>query len=410
MQRQLILFLVLVNLGAFSTIATAQYNSKKIAGYIKEYKDHGFVFSPDSIWNGYSINRDLLKIIVHPKISDQAKLYIDLKISNKLHGTSYLTKKMKEILSELYAKALHRACQEPWVMINNYEFGSWGYINERFLWPGPGARIGQLGKTMIKALYPLLDNDCLIQLNSSYTRRNLKVRVKDYAAYYISHLQGNPLLLGKYKSFAKRDLLILQLKKTLPKILLKSKEELLADFIIKKKHENDLSKSIKDSLWKKHNKTLLTIITHPEIDDQIKLYVDLIIENRQLKLTAFDKQAKRELARLYAKALKMTGYYPQWFYSSGNSWAFIASGHVGLGPGARVMQLGKIIIPELTGLLDDNCIIYSRRDAYYFRFRVKDYAAFLIARIKKIPLFLNKYKSPKKRDELIKKLKDQLSR
>ncbi|WP_299462425.1 hypothetical protein [uncultured Microscilla sp.] len=235
MKRQLILVLVLVKLGSFSTIATAQYNSKKIADYLKEYKDHGFIFSPDSIWNGYSINRDLLKIIVHPKISDQAKLYIDLKISHKLYGTSYLTKKMKETLSQLYAKALRKACQEPFGgTINNNESWPWGYINERFLWRGPGARIGQLGKAMIKALRPLLDNDCLIQLNTSYTHRNLKVRVKDYAAYYISHLQGNPLLLGKYKSFIKRDLLIRQLKDTLSKTLLRSKEELLADFIIKK--------------------------------------------------------------------------------------------------------------------------------------------------------------------------------
>lgn len=361
----------------------------------------------DSLWQGYAIKPILLKIIVHPKISDQAKLEVDRAIASKLYGTAYFSIKAKQELARIYAKALKATCVNP--SLFNIKPSHWGFILGNLPNRSLGSRMTQLGEVVLPKLLPLLDNKCTFKYNSGLLPEQFKLRVKDLAAYIIADIRNINLPLGKYKSPIKRDSLIEGLKQQLKiTTYTPSIEDQLIDFLSQKNIKHHLTKSTKDSLWKNYQTSLINIISKPNITDKVKLWADLIIYQHTTDASIFDLNARRILARLYAKALKKTCYDRYWFYSPGFLWADIPRNSPASLQGARIASLGEVAIPMLINLLDDNCIIYDRRYAASHTFRVKDYAAFYIAKIKKISLPLGKYQYITKRDKLIEKLKKQL--
>ncbi|OJJ18859.1 hypothetical protein BKI52_25135 [marine bacterium AO1-C] len=382
----------------------AQSPEERLAKYIINREARNFQFPADSFWRDYQVRPELIQIITHPNISDSVKLVVDRLISARLHGINYYSVKAKQSLAHMYVKAIALACNNPTQSIIDTNIVRYGE-------PGtPNYRLIQIGEIAIPALLSLLENRCIFNTYANDLFAAHKLRVRDQAALLIARIKNIPLTLNKYKSPVKRDRLIENLKKrVLQEPYTIPTKDLLIDFIKKKGLKQHLPSKVKDSLWSHHRTELIEIITTPNIDDRIKLRVDWILFYRQRDLSIFNLATKKALARLYAKALRKSCYAPDWFYYSNAFWAYITFNELGRMPGHRIMQLGDLIVPELALLLDDNCFKFGRRDRRYY-LRIKDFAAFFIARIKKISLPLHKHITPQKRDELIENLKKELDK
>lgn len=118
----------------------------------------------------------------------------------------------------------------------------------------------------------------------------------------------------------------------------------------------------------------------------------------------FKAENRREtLAPVYAAALSQN------LTESANPWGLpgILDGLVG----EHLLALGKIIVPELVNLLDNNKRIYyaGSKEATlgnHYGYRVKDLAAYYISLIKAIPFQIDE--EPNKRDEEIDAIKHKL--
>jgi len=388
----------------FTLNTYAQSPEERLAKYIINSQERNFHFPADSFWRDDQIRSELIQIMTHPNISDSVKLVVDKFISLKVHGVDYYSIKTRQVLAQTYAKAISNACKTPSLAIIDT-------ATVRYLEPGtPSHRIIQMGEIAIPALLPLLENHCIFNTYVNDLTASYKFRVRDHAAVLISRIKNISPLLVKYKSPVKRDELIEDLKKrVLQEPYTIPTKKLLADFIQTRASKQDFTPKILDSLWNNHRSALIQLITTPNIDDKVKLRVDLIIFYQQDDLSIFNLATQKALARLYVKALRKTCYAPDWFYHSNEYWANIPDNEPGKVAASRLLQLGELTVPELTLLLDNNCMMVGRRDRHY-SLRLKDFAAFFIARIKKIPLPLHKHLSPKIRDKLIDRLKKSLNK
>ena len=114
------------------------------------------------------------------------------------------------------------------------------------------------------------------------------------------------------------------------------------------------------------------------------------------------------LSELYGTALLNTGTKTGSFRLTGNMWGYLYEmDDVGI-LGNRFIQIGEKAVPELVKLLDnDEQVLYEGSKEATIgnenQYRIKDFAAFYISRIKNIPVKF--YQDIEKRDKEIERLK-----
>jgi hypothetical protein len=128
--------------------------------------------------------------------------------------------------------------------------------------------------------------------------------------------------------------------------------------------------------------------------------------------SAISEEVEKSLPVVYVAALKNSSDESGNQYRlNGNAWGRVATGDIG--PlGERILSFGDRAIPYLKVLLKDEAIILfdGSQEAMVgneFQYRVKDFAAFFISRIKNIPLVLERDK--KARDSVIERLMNTLN-
>jgi hypothetical protein len=117
------------------------------------------------------------------------------------------------------------------------------------------------------------------------------------------------------------------------------------------------------------------------------------------------------LAAIYAHALAQTGVSMEDFYLPANIWGFLYELDDPGDAGQHFIDLGEAALPELIPLLDneDHVLYEGSREATMgneYNYRIKDFAAFYISKIKDIPIPFQP--ELEKRDREIEKLKQTL--
>lgn len=165
-----------------------------------------------------------------------------------------------------------------------------------------------------------------------------------------------------------------------------------------------------DSIWNDGNveKELFNIIKNKNINPFTKLKAAEILYHYQVEIS---KGHHKSLAEAYAYSLAHTSYEKKEYTSlSGNLWGLLYE-HDDAGIlGLRFLVFEELAIPSLVELLndDDKSILYEGSQeattGNSYEYRVKDFAAFYISKIKDIPITF--YHDFEKRDAEIERLKE----
>ncbi|MGB8191536.1 MAG: hypothetical protein WCF67_06430 [Chitinophagaceae bacterium] len=124
----------------------------------------------------------------------------------------------------------------------------------------------------------------------------------------------------------------------------------------------------------------------------------------------FNEPGAGKLAEIYAGALKNTSEGSGNPYQlSGNLWGFLYESDDAGPLGEQLINSGKAAIPVLINLLnDDNPVLYEGSQeatlGNEYQYRIKDFAAFYISKIKNIPVKF--YQDINDRDKEIERLKN----
>ena len=115
------------------------------------------------------------------------------------------------------------------------------------------------------------------------------------------------------------------------------------------------------------------------------------------------EHAKRQLASVYATALARD------FTQMANPWGL--PGKLDGPAGGHFVALGEAAVPELANLMDDETerLYVGSKEATLgnsFHYRVKDFAAFFMSNIRRIPFEV--HEDPEARDEEIERLRESL--
>lgn len=166
-----------------------------------------------------------------------------------------------------------------------------------------------------------------------------------------------------------------------------------------------------DSIWKDgvYQQNLEHIINSENSSLLVKFLAAEVLEHYDIKLP---KEHNGELAKVYSYALENTSIENgNDVQLNGNLWGFLYE-HNDLGYlGKKIVLLDTVAIPSLIQLLSKNGrILYEgSQEAMLgnsYQYRIKDFAAFYISKIKDIPIKF--YQDIEKRDQEIERFKQRL--
>ncbi|WP_430413057.1 hypothetical protein [Kordia sp.] len=169
---------------------------------------------------------------------------------------------------------------------------------------------------------------------------------------------------------------------------------------------------ISNQVWNggKNSELLKKVINSSSTSLKSKFLAATILLEFENKI---DKKFHKNLSNVYAYALTHTSEkYDNIMHLNGNLWGFLYEEN-DLGKlGKHYVSFGQIAIPSLKKLLEDtdNQIFYDGSEEATlgndYQYRVKDFAAFYISKIKDIPMTF--YQDFEKRDAEIERLKEVL--
>jgi len=165
-----------------------------------------------------------------------------------------------------------------------------------------------------------------------------------------------------------------------------------------------------DSLWNQYQEALfVNLIKCETCSFKSRFLASEIIFHKKTFLP--EKEMLPVLGKIYANTLKRSGISNNQDLLVANGWGFLyEEDDVGF-IGKRIILIGEPIIPYLYDLLDntDEVFYQGSEDATIgnsYQYRIKDIAAFYIAKIKNIPITY--YKDFEDRDKEIERLKAML--
>ncbi len=170
------------------------------------------------------------------------------------------------------------------------------------------------------------------------------------------------------------------------------------------------SRSLVDSIWQNGNirPKIERIIESASSSLHGKFLAAEVLSHFEVEL---DTQSYGVLAEAYAYALERTSADREnRVQLNGNLWGLLYEENDTGYLGKQFIKFGNAAIPPLTKLLDDNAgrILYEGSQeatlGNAYQYRIKDFAAFYISKIKKIPIKF--YQDFEKRDKEIERLKD----
>lgn len=170
--------------------------------------------------------------------------------------------------------------------------------------------------------------------------------------------------------------------------------------------------SLADSIWEdgKNVEQLKSIISSASSRFHAKFLAAEVLRHFEVQL---DTQSYNILAEAYAYALKYTSTDRKNIVQlNGNLWGLLYEENDAGFLGKQFIKFGNAAIPSLTKLLDDGAgrIPYEGSEeatiGNAYQYRIKDFAAFYISKIKNIPIKF--HQDFKKRDQEIEHLKELL--
>ena len=163
-----------------------------------------------------------------------------------------------------------------------------------------------------------------------------------------------------------------------------------------------------ESLWNdgKNRRSFENIIEKADSPPEAKFLSAEVL--RHFRVQSNPKHAPM-LAEAYAYALAHSSIEKEdYWFLDGNLWGFLYEMDDAGPLGKQLVEFGEAAIPHLKKLLDDNAkIIYEGSQeatiGNEYQYRIKDFAAFYISKIKNIPVVFHQELT--KRDEEIERLK-----
>lgn len=167
-------------------------------------------------------------------------------------------------------------------------------------------------------------------------------------------------------------------------------------------------RSLADAIWDggKNETALKELLASGTASHHAKFLAAEVLRKYEV---SYDENIAGALAETYAEALRNTSESSgNAYHLSGNHWGFLYelndAGHLG----SQFIIFGDAAVPALTPLLDDDgTIMYEGSQeatlGNSYQYRVKDFAAFYISKIKNIPIQF--HKDIQERDKEIERLK-----
>lgn len=168
-----------------------------------------------------------------------------------------------------------------------------------------------------------------------------------------------------------------------------------------------------DSLWA-NGENLEKFKNIVESEESTPLGKFLVVELLNSKKIKLDEVSKKELGKIYVYALEKSNTDESDFIGiPANSWGFLYNRNDAGYLGKKLISYGEVVIPDLIDLLDvEGKVLYEgSQDATIgnsYQYRIKDFAAFYISKIKNIPMTF--YQDLEKRDAEIERLKEFLEK